>query len=469
MNVWPLKFRPMPDASLLFADDAGGYFKADETFLARYAEQRLTLNDRRFLLEGGHAFRDNTDPAKTFFAYKWASRLSAPKELSYVILVPTLRCNLACDYCQVSRAAEHAPGFDWSEDTVEAVLRFLDGLTAKQVKIEFQGGEPLLRIDLLERIRNFARKRFEASQFVVCTNLQKVGPREWSFLDSDDTDISTSVDGDPDTHTRQRTHRHELTQQFLDNLAEAVKRLGPGKVSALPTIDANAPPEWEALASAYERFGVFSVYLRQVNYQGFARHGRLAQGESAAWNELHSDFVDFLIERNHRTGSMMEEYYFSHCLRRVLRSGWDGHVDIRNPNFFATDYLVIDFDGKFYPTDESRMMSRVGQIDLSVGDLTNGLDHEKIEQLNSGSSNNFDPDCIHCPYQAFCGSDVVDDISRYGRIDQPRHLTRFCQRQTAVFDKIFELIYSTDHKVHLSLAHWAGVERWSPELAPVLQ
>ena len=39
-----------------------------------------------------------------------------------------------------------ARGYDWDE-TLADVLRFLDSLETDQIKVEFQGGEPLLRID----------------------------------------------------------------------------------------------------------------------------------------------------------------------------------------------------------------------------------------------------------------------------------------------------------------------------------
>lgn len=43
-------------------------------------------------------------------------------KMNYLILVPTLRCNLACGYCQVSRAPENARGFDWSVETMEGLF-----------------------------------------------------------------------------------------------------------------------------------------------------------------------------------------------------------------------------------------------------------------------------------------------------------------------------------------------------------
>lgn len=194
-SVWPLKFRHTENG-FFFSDDAGGFFKSDEGFLERYASDGLSAIDLTFLRDNGHAFETQSDLSWTSFAYRWSRRQAVASELAYLILVPTLRCNLACGYCQVSRAPESARGFDWTEETVNGVLQFLDSLTTKSVKIEFQGGEPLLRIDILERIRTFCRNRFEKTQFVVCTNLQRLTEREWSFLADDDTFISTSLDGD---------------------------------------------------------------------------------------------------------------------------------------------------------------------------------------------------------------------------------------------------------------------------------
>lgn len=466
MTVWPLRFRTAPDG-LVFTDDAGGWFKSDEPFLDRYATGNLNGEDHRFLRAGGHEFGQAGDLAHTAFAWRWATRLAATRPLSYVIVVPTLRCNLSCGYCQVSRAGEQARGYDWSEDIADHVLRFLDQVRVDEIKVEFQGGEPLLRLDLLDRVRAFCQKRFKQSTFVVCTNLQRLGDEEWAFLNDADTFISTSLDGDPLTHRRQRTQTDGATSEFYRNLVEAIDRFGPDKLSALPTIDIENPPDLAGLADIYEEFGLRSIYLRPINHHGFARRRYVQQNGIAAWNQLHSNFIDMLVERNYRTGRSMEEYYFSQCLRRVLGGRTDNHVDLRNPNLAASDYLVIDYDGRLYPSDEARMLARIGHVDLSVGDVVNGLDRQAVATLNSMALNNFDPDCIHCAYQPFCGTDAIDDVSRYGRVDRPRHDTWFCGRHMAIFDKVFELIYRDDEAARASLAAWAGVAAWPAVLSPV--
>ncbi|MEJ2458732.1 MAG: hypothetical protein P8Y58_11525, partial [Novosphingobium sp.] len=49
-----------------------------------------------------------------------------------------------------SRAAEGANGYDWSAETRDAVIDLVRQTRARHLKIEFQGGEPTLRCDLIE-------------------------------------------------------------------------------------------------------------------------------------------------------------------------------------------------------------------------------------------------------------------------------------------------------------------------------
>lgn len=468
MNVWPLRFRDISVDQLIFANDAGDFFAADHKFLDRYATDTLTRSDQQFLLESGHAFKSDQDLAFTAFAYRWTQRQAQARALSYVILIPTLRCNLSCSYCQVARVDEATAGYDWHDNTFTAVLNYLDNLTTDHIKIEFQGGEPLLRLDLLDKVRDHCRRRFKEVTFVVCTNLQRLSDAHWRFFEDGDTKISTSLDGKTSTHQQHRTKTDETTAEFFANLEYAVRQFGAEKVSALPTIDIGDPPPPKELVDSFAKFGLRSIYLRPINYHGFARK-RWSADRQHEWNEYHSDFIDYLVDINAKSGQpYFEEYYFTHCLRRIFRAGLDGHVDLRNPNLVAADYIVIDHDGSLYPTDEARMLSRVKTVDLSIGQVETGIDSDRVALLNSNSLNNFDPDCIHCPYQPYCGTDTVDDLSRYGRIDLPRHQTWFCARQMALFDKAFTLLCSQDKKIRHSVALWLGINEYTPTLVPHL-
>lgn len=463
MNILPLKFSELNEEDFIFCDDSGAYFVSTEAFLERYAEGFLQESDQQFLLDRGHAFRQEGDYRYFGYAARWARRQFKPGAMDYVIMVPTLRCNLACHYCQVSRANENARGVDWDDETLASTLTFLDTLVSPKIKIEFQGGEPLLRLDILNKVRRFCRDRFQEAQFIVCTNLQDVSEEAWDFLSAPDTLVSTSFDGDFSKHKQQRTFTDSATRTFQENLVHALETLGPAKVSVLPTIDPASPPSPRALISNFAALGIRSIYLRPVNHHGFAR--KRFKNNSDEWEKYYDDFIEELIRYNLNAEELIEEFYLTHCLRRVLQAGHHGHVDLRNPNFFGKDYVVVDYDGTFYPTDEARMLRRIGHIDLSIGSVRAGLDKQKIASMNANSLNNFNEDCIHCAFQPFCGTDIVDEISRYNRIDLPRHETYFCQRHMFIFKKIFSLIYRDDLATRRSLSAWLDVPNFDPSLA----
>jgi len=445
----------MADARALAVNDAGRFFRSDASFLDRLAEDRLTPIDQAFLRAGGHAFEVGDALGLASHARGVAERIVRAGTLDYLILVPTLRCNLSCSYCQVSRVAEGRTGFDWSEETFQAVLSLLDGLTTSKVKIEFQGGEPTLRPDLIRAVIDRCA-RFDHAEFVICTNLQVLDNEILAILDRPDVFISTSLDGDAVTHSRNRTGGVIPTAGFLDNLRRLIVRYGPTKISALPTVDPTSPPDINGLIDAYADIGLDSIFLRPINFQGFARkRHRDSREQDVNWRTYYERFVRRIIERNWTDRSrVLEETYLSVALRRIFRPGSERHVDLRNPNPMGLDYVVVDHDGTLYPTDEARMLARSGVIDLSIGDVVGGWDEAKRDLLNASATNQFDPDCRRCAFQPFCGRDVVDDLARYGRIDMPRLETAFCRRHLHLFDLAFELIYSEEDAVRHSLARW---------------
>jgi His-Xaa-Ser system radical SAM maturase HxsB len=458
MKLLPLRMRALGDSAAVFVNDGGRFFAGSESFLDRFASNSFEPSDWSFLAAEGHAIRDGDALGEMAYHHAVAQRWTHVGPLDYLILVPTLRCNLSCSYCQVSRAPVDRPGFDWSDTTLAAVLSRLDALETDQIKIEFQGGEPTLRPDLITAVMERC-ERFADRQFVICTNLSRLDETTLALFDHPDVMISTSLDGDAATHTVNRTQSEDETGSFLHNLDFVLSRYGPNKVAALPTLDRARLPDIDALIDSYASRGFTSIYLRPINFHGFARKRHPdARQKDEQWYGYYDRFVRRLIERNWDDRSrVLEESYLSLCLRRIFRPGLDRHVDLRNPNPAGIDYIVIDHDGLVYPTDEARMLSRSGVIDLSIGDVVNGWDGEARARLNEHATNHFDPACQRCTFQPYCGRDLIDDIARYGRIDMPRLETEFCRKHRHLFDLLFEMIYDDEPAVQYSLRRWLGV------------
>ena len=134
MNIWPLKFRDLGQSGYLVADDAGGFFRSDSAFIDRYASDSLTRPDQDYLAQNGHSFEHIFDTDYLSFAFRWARRQSVKHSLSYVILVPTLRCNLTCGYCQVSRAPNRHRASTGRRKPSKTSSIFLTGWTPHRLK-----------------------------------------------------------------------------------------------------------------------------------------------------------------------------------------------------------------------------------------------------------------------------------------------------------------------------------------------
>ena len=376
---------------------------------------------------------------------------------SYFILVPTLRCNIRCEYCQVSRVAEHAQGFDWSPELLDQISNFILETSGKEITLEFQGGEPLLRLDIIRELTERLSARGKICRTVICTNLQSVSPDAWDFFRQTDALISTSFDGTWEAHDKLRTQDQTRLREFRDNLEYALSEFGNERVSLVSTLDPNAPPPAREIIAASRELGITNLFLRPINYQGFARKMFRDAREGTGWDRYYLDFIDQLIADNLNRDRVIGEYYFGYVLRRVLDPRRSEHVDLRNPSWLGRDYLVINETGDIFPTDEARMLYRTRQVDLRIGHVDTGLDSNVVAQLNAHADNRRDPICAACVYQAACGRDLVDDLSRYGRIDSPRHETRHCQRHMAIFDHVMRKLARASTRELQVIGQMAGL------------
>ena len=443
MRLSPFRFRPV-DGRMLVTNEVGDYGLFDDSLIDRFFGDALTDGEHAKLREISIIIEDGDEWRIASLMQRLRKSHTQPNSrLSYLIIIPTLRCDLSCSYCQVSRAPLDAPGFDWTEEHMEQFERFLDHIEGEHLKLEFQGGEPTVRPDLLRRVIDICAGRFKAAEFVICTNLARITPETEAIFARDDVSISTSIDGPVAVMSKNRTGSDQVSKNVFSNFRYIVDTYGPEKVSALPTVTEKMIGDPKGLIDLYLSLGFQSIFLRPVNYMGFARkkHSDISCG-FAAWDSFYREALDHIIDINN--DGYFEEFYLSLMVRSIFAGLPHGFVDLRSPSRFASDYCVIDFDGTLYPSDEARMLSRTRSVDLSIGGLSSGFDREKVAALNRHAINQVHPDCVHCAYMPFCGIDVVDDMSRYGRIDVPKQETWFCRRQMSLFDLIFEKVAVQD-------------------------
>ncbi len=119
-------------------------------------------------------------------------------------------CDLACRYCFAGRGSF---GGRRSLMTAEVGRAAVDFLLAHAgdvpvCEIDFFGGEPLLNLEVVREVVDYARRRGKeqgkAFGFTLTTNAFTLGPDEAAYLDETMDNVVLSLDGRPRVHDRMR-------------------------------------------------------------------------------------------------------------------------------------------------------------------------------------------------------------------------------------------------------------------------
>ena len=101
-----------------------------------------------------------------------------PNFTSLHIFVVSLRCDHSCPYCQVSRQSEDKAAFDMTQEIANKALEFVFRSPSPAIKIEFQGGEPLLNFEIIKyvviRAKEINLKLNRDLEFVIATTLSLI-------------------------------------------------------------------------------------------------------------------------------------------------------------------------------------------------------------------------------------------------------------------------------------------------------
>ena len=224
-------------------------------------------------------------------AIKLRTRLRRlPDSTGLHMFVVTLRCEHTCRYCQVSRQASSKSEYDMSQDTAHRALEMAFRSPSPHLKLEFQGGEPLLNFPLVKWIVAEAKRMNEAHgkqlAFVIATNLALLDDEVLEFCAQEDVYLSTSLDGPADLHNgNRRRPGQDSWERTVSGIKKVQDVLGHDRVSALMTTTEASLGRPGDIIDAYADLGLQSVFLRPISPYGFAIRRRGARGMtfSAGW------------------------------------------------------------------------------------------------------------------------------------------------------------------------------------------
>jgi His-Xaa-Ser system radical SAM maturase HxsB len=465
-ELLPFRFLRLDRGRYVATNAAGQHVVLSDATLRALVEHRLipqagdyrNLEARHFLSTSGR------ETHLELLAAQYRTRQSILPELAELhLFVVTLRCDHTCQYCQVSRVSEDRQAFDMSEATADRAIELVLRSPATELKIEFQGGESLLNFPLIRHIvlRSKARAAGRRLHFVVATNLSPLTDEMLDFFAEHRVFVSTSLDGPPVLHNRNRPRPgQDAHRRTIEGIERCRSRLGPDAVSALMTCTAESLSQPEAIIDEYAARGFREVFLRYISPYGFAvRSARKIGYETEQFLDFYRRGLAHILAVSQR-GIRFREIYASILLRRILSSYPTGYVDLRSPTGAGLGAMVYNYDGDVYSADEGRMLAEMGDITFRLGNVHRDS-WESIFRETSllptahATMTEGIPGCCDCAFQPYCGSDPVFHHATQRDAVGHRPSSAFCRRNMEIMRHLIRLL-EDDPAAAAVLRTWAA-------------
>jgi uncharacterized protein len=467
-ELLPFRFESLDGDDVILTNFVGEFVILTRDKLDEVVQKRLMSTDETYsLLRTRHFIKETHDTASIrLLGLKTRTKFSNIRNFTNLhLFVVSLRCDHSCPYCQVSRQSENKAAFDMSEETADMALRIVFRSPNPAIKIEFQGGEPLLNFGLIRYVVLKAKRINDAEkrdlQFVITTTLSLITDEILDFCKEHKISLSSSLDGPEDLHNKNRPRPgKDSYSRFIDGLQRARDKLGYDAVSALMTTSPASLTRVRDIIDEYLRQGFGGIFLRHLSPYGFAVTTKSYDAYDVdRWLEFYKEGLDYILELN-KQGAHFTEHYASLLLTKMFTSNDPGFVDLMNPSGAGISAVVFNYDGDIYASDEGRMLREMGDTTFKIGNLHTDS-YEEIftsDALLNALDDSFTlsaPMCTDCAFEPWCGAEPVFHHAIFGDVLGRKPESQFCKRIMGVVRYLLKKIQD-DPEAKVIFMRWAN-------------
>lgn len=455
-QLLPFNFKKLDEENQLLINQVGEFLRISNSDFNSFYSEKLSSNNKIYgELKAKNFLADNEDNlnlAIEMLATKLRTRKSFVSDFTALhMIVITLRCNCLCKYCHASSVDLQKKDFDMDWETAKNTIDMIFQTPCNEIKIEYQGGEPLLNWEIIKEsilyakfLNKIAKKNLE---FIICSNLMEITDEQIMFCKKHKINISTSLDGPKCYHDKHRKSRIKDSSYdcFIENLSRVRKALGNDACSALLTITKDNLYSLKEVINHYIELGFNNIFLRALNPYGNAIVNSSELSYSV--DEFVKEYIkalEYIIELNLK-GIDFAESFASLLLRRILTPFPTGFVDLQSPSGAGISGVIYNYNGEIYPADEARMLAKMGDKYFCMGnvndtDYKTAFNGKVIRDIVANSCVETMPVCSECAYQQYCGADPIRNYLETKDLMGDRLNSDFCKKNKAVIDYLFSII-----------------------------
>ncbi len=393
--------------------------------------------------------KDNTSDAIQQYKNKY-SYLKQPPTLNAI--VPTLRCNLKCDYCR-SRSGPNIEKKDMSKSLAKKTVDFIFSIPhpSRKVHIEFQGGEPLLRWDIIKYIIEYTRKKskkrdFLLPSFSITTNLLLMNEEiAKDIIDYRKNKISfnitTSLDGPKEIHDSRRKYpdnkgSYDNVVHWIDILQKKYKI----PLSVISVITQNSLGHEKEIIDELIKHNLINFKFLHVDLIGrlFDNYQKKKDNLSVSPQEFFNfwkNSLEYILQLNKR-GIKVKEKTIIFLLSNLL-SLKSTYMCIRKPCGAGISQLEFGCDGTIHACDGGKSVKRLELGNIKTHAYQDIAMSKTVFRLRSIRSENL-PICSTCPWGPYCGYCVARGINQHGQFIPKIPEDYDCQLYSQIIPYLFK-------------------------------
>jgi His-Xaa-Ser system radical SAM maturase HxsB len=465
-QLLPARFIKLDEKRYFLSNEVGEFLVINREQLDSYVKKRISKNSDFYydLKSKGFLIDHDSNVALDLLALKYRTKAQKIAQFTALhLFVVTLRCDYTCQYCQVSRQTDDKHAFDMSEQTANKAIDLVFRSPSPAIKIEFQGGEPLLNFNLIKYVVTTAKTKNiqykKDLQFVITTNLSLLTDEVLAFCIEHNIFLSTSLDGSEPLHNANRPRPSKNGYQLtIDGIKKAQAVLGHDKIGALMTTTEKSLSNVTSIIDTYLENNLDCIFLRPLSPYGFAVKTQQAyKYDIERWFEFYKEGLDYVLKIN-KQGHRFVELYTELIINKLLSPFSTGYVDLQSPSGAGISAIVYNYDGDVYASDEARMLAEMGDKNFRLGNVHNDgyediiLSDTLLNTLESTLSESI-PMCADCGFLPYCGTDPVYHYATQGDIVGNKALSGFCSKNMKIFRHIITLL-EDDFEARKILLSW---------------
>jgi uncharacterized protein len=463
-KLLPFNFMRWSDSEVFLSNEVGEFLFLNRQDFAALVTGKLLSDAPAFrALKSKHFLYDkNARIPIELLATKYRTKKAFLDGFTQLhLFIVTLRCDHNCTYCAASSVSANSPGYDMNQDTARRAVDLMLSCPSPALKVEFQGGEPLLNYEVVKFIHDYCESQRGNRQieYVLCTNLASLKRDQLEYLKRHSFFLSTSLDGPKFIHDANRRLSGGSSYDIaVENIRMAVSELGRDHVSALMTATAFSLQHPKEIVDEYIANGFGNIFLRSLRPYGRS-HGFNREREADRFGDFYRESLEYIIECN-RKGTRIVEGFAQILLAKILTPFATGFVDIQSPCGAGIGFVAYNYDGEVYASDEGRMLAQTGDRSFYLGNVRRNTYDEifggpVIRSLVESSCVETLPGCSECAFGVYCGADPIHNFATQGDLVGHRPTSDFCRKNREVIRILLEYLREGDTFTKDLFVSWA--------------